>query len=614
MSTEPSGISRTSRTSRLPRAAVALRNAFAAGYRRSHLVADLLAGATVGIVALPLSMALAIATGVPPQHGLYTAIVAGTVIAVLGGSRVQVSGPTAAFIVVLAPIVSHYGLGGLMLATVMAGLLLSAMGLARFGALIQFIPHPVTTGFTAGIAVVIATLQVKDFFGLTVDRMPGEYVERVEALAGALPTFRWQELAIGLTTLTILLVWPRLPWPGLRRVPSPLVALGAAAVLAAVLTAFVPGFTVATIGSRFSYMVDGQLLPGIPRGLPELMLPWRLPGPDGQPLGLSFALIRELLPSAFAIAMLGAIESLLSAVVADAMTPAGASRAAGHSNHDPDAELLAQGAGNLIAPFFGGIAATGAIARTATNVRAGAHSPLAAVFHSGFVLLAMLVMAPALGHLPMAALAAQLLVVAWNMSERKHFAHIVRVAPKSDTVILLVCFLLTVLFDMVVAVGFGVVLAALLFMRRMAEVSGATLVVQEDHPGLDRPLPEGVLLYEVAGPLFFGAAEKAMSRFREVQTGVRVVVLDLTGVPAMDATGLVALESTLDRLAEMDIYVVLAGVRNQPHETLAKAGLRSRKGRLAICRTFARGIRLARLHVERDPTRTQSLRASAQPG
>jgi SulP family sulfate permease len=581
--------------SRFPTPATALREVLGAGYRRADLSADLLAGMTVGIVALPLSMALAIATGVAPQHGLYTAIVAGAVIALLGGSRVQVSGPTAAFVVVLAPIVARYGVGGLMLATVMAGAFLFLMGLARLGKLIQFIPHPVTTGFTAGIAVVIATLQIKDFLGLSVEGNPAEYLERVEALAHAMPTLRWEELTIGAVTLAILLVWPRIT----KVVPAPLVALAAGAGLAALLTATVEGFSVATIASRFSYSVAGETFPGIPQLPPLPVLPWRLPGADGQPLELSLGLLRELAPSAFAIAMLGAIESLLSAVVADAMT---------RGQHDPDAELLAQGTGNLIAPFFGGIAATGAIARTATNIRAGARSPLAAVFHALFVLAAMLLLAPILGYLPMAALAAQLLVVAWNMSERKHFAHILAIAPRSDVFVLLACFGLTIVFDMVVAVVAGILLAALLFMRRMAEVTGATLIAPE-HSRLAEPLPPGVLHYEVAGPLFFGAAEKAMGRFKEVEAGVEAVILDVSAVPAIDATGLVSLESTLERLAELDVYVVLAGLRPQPHGLLAKAGLRSRKGRLAISKSLDRGVRLARLHVERRGLRsTQAVR------
>src|SRR5215213_4290952 len=401
------------------RPATALRSALRHGYSRNDLRADLLAGIVVGVVALPLSMALAVASGVAPQYGLYTAIVAGMVIAALGGSMVQVSGPTAAFVVLLAPISAKFGLGGLVVASLMAGVILILMGIIRLGGLIQFVPYPVTTGFTTGIAVVIATLQLKDFLGLTVVRMPELYLERVAALARALPTVQWDDLAIGVFTLAILLLWPRIT----RKMPAPLIALSVAAGVAALLTWWMPGFEVATIRSRFHYEIGGQILSGIPQLPPLPVLPWNLPGPDGRPLGLSLELLRDLAPSAFAIAMLGAIESLLSAVVADGMTG---------GSHDPDAELMAQGTGNLIAPFFGGIAATGALARTATNIRSGARSPFAAIFHALFVLLAVLALAPVLGYLPMASLAALLLVVAWNMSEIKHFTHALRVAPKSD--------------------------------------------------------------------------------------------------------------------------------------------------------------------------------------
>jgi SulP family sulfate permease len=452
------------------------------------------------------------------------------------------------------------------------------MGVLRLGGLIQFVPYPVTTGFRAGIAVVIATLQLKDFLGLTVARMPEHYLDRVAALARALPTLRWQDLSIGLFTLALLLLWPRVT----RKIPAPLVALSLGGLAAALLAHVVPGFAVATIRSRFSYELGGHLLQGIPQLPPLPVLPWHLAGADGKPLGLSFDLLRELAPSAFAIAMLGAIESLLSAVVADGMTG---------GSHDPDAELMAQGTGNLIAPFFGGIAATGALARTATNVRSGARSPLAAIFHSLFVLLSVLALAPLLGFLPMAALAALLLIVAWNMSEVKHFAHALRVAPRSDVLVLLTCFLLTVVFDMVVSVTVGVMLAALLFMRRMAEVSGVRLVDQ--HPLLTG-LPKDVLVYEIAGPLFFGAAQKAMSALHRTPTGIRVVLLDLSAVPAMDATGLVSLEAAVERLQALGVFIVLSGVQRQPMRVLARSGIHRRREKIAVFRSLDRAVAAAR--------------------
>jgi SulP family sulfate permease len=563
------------------RPAAALRDAIRRGYGLPHLRHDVMAGLVVGIVALPLSMALAIASGVAPQHGLYTAIVAGAVTAVLGGSPTQVSGPTAAFVVVLLPISARFGVGGLLLATAMAGLILIGLGLARLGKLIQYIPYPVTAGFTAGIGTVIAVSQLESFFGLTLAHAPERFVERVAALIASAPTLRLPDLAVGAVTLGILLAWSRVT----RRIPSPLVALAAAALGAWIAGRVTDGaFTVETIGTRFTYLVDGEVHPGIPPLPPTPILPWHLPGPDGAPLGLSFALLQSLLPSAFAIAMLGAIESLLSAVVADGMT---------RGKHDPNTELVAQGVGNLVAPFFGGIAATGAIARTATNIRAGGRTPIAGVVHAAFVLLAVLVLAPLLGYLPMAALAALLLVVAWNMAEVRHVRRVLTVGPRSDGVVLLACFGLTVFFDMVVAVAAGVMLAALLFMRRMAELAGATLI-EGTHPDLTEPLPKGVVLYEIDGPLFFGAAEKAMSALHGIGGGARVAILDLESVPVMDATGLVNLESTLDRLWHDGVFVILAAVQHQPEEMIDRAGLWTATERLAFRDSVASAVRLAR--------------------
>jgi sulfate permease, SulP family len=570
----------------VPRAPVsrigaALREALRENYDVRTLRADLMAGIVVGVVALPLSMALAIASGVPPQHGLYTAIVAGFVIALLGGSPVQVSGPTAAFVVILAPIAVRFGLGGLLVATLAAGVILFAMGAAGMGQFIEYVPYPVTTGFTAGIAVVIGTLQLQDFLGLTVPRMPEHYLERLGALLRAVSTVRLADVSVGLITLAVLLLWPRVK----SKIPPPIVALTVAALTAVALARSVPGFSVATINTRFSYAAAGVRRPGIPREPPRPVLPWRLPGPDGAPLRVNLDLLRELMPAAFAIAILGAIESLLSATVADGMT---------RRRHDPDAELMAQGIGNVLAPFFGGIAATGAIARTATNIRSGARSPVAAVVHSFVVLAAVLLLAPWLGYLPMASLAALLLVVAWNMSDSKHFAHLLRVAPRSDVAVLLTCFTLTVVFDMVVSVTAGVLMAALLFMRRMAEVSGVELV-SEGHPQLEEPLPRGVVLYDIAGPLFFGAAQKAMRALQAMEgRHVRVVVLDVEHVPAIDATGIVALESLVADLNESGIKVILVAIQDQPLRALARAGWRNRKGRLRIFRSFEHGIALAR--------------------
>jgi SulP family sulfate permease len=531
------------------RFATAFRAVLARGYTTDDLRADAVAGVTLGLVALPLSMALAIAAGAPPEHGLFTAIVAGIVVAVTGGTMHSVSGPTAAFVVLLAPVTTRFGVQGLMVATGLAGLILAAMGLLRLGRLIQFVPHPVTTGFTAGIAVVIAVIQLGDFLG--VGRIEGDGIwEMLLGLGESIGQSRWSDMTIGVVTLAILVGLPRLT----HRIPAPLVALVVAIMTGLLLTQ--AGHEVATINSQFG---------GIPAAPPSPGLPW-----SGS--NLSWADVSQLLPTAFAIALLGAIESLLCAVVADGMAG---------GRHDPDAELIGLGLGNIVAPFFGGFAATGAIARTATGIRAGGRTPVAVVVHSVFLLAAILLLAPALGYVPMAGMAGLLLVVAWNMSDTRHFVRTMRIAPRSDVVVLLVCFALTVAYDMVVAVVVGVVLAALLFMRRMVEISGAELIGgAEGHTVAG--LPPGVVFYDVAGPLFFGAAQKALEALMVVGGGVHTVIMDLEDVPAIDATGLVALETTIAQLNSQGIKVVLSGVRPQPGRALAKAGFEDRPGALEI--------------------------------
>ncbi len=573
--------------------ATALRGAWRDGFSAHRLRTDIMAGLVVGIVALPLSMALAIASGVAPQHGLYTAIIAGAVAALAGGSRVSVTGPTAAFVVLLVPVSSQFGLGGLLLASLFAGLILVLMGVFRLGRFIQFVPHPVTTGFTAGIAVVIATLQIKDFLGLTIDGdMPEHYVERIQALARAMPTLNPLDAGFGIGTLALLITWGKL----IKKVPAPLMGLTLAGLAAWVAhTAF--GVDLDTIGSRFG---------GIPGAPPTLSLDRFLAGPDGERLVLSFDLVQQLLPAAFAIAMLGAIESLLCAVVADGMAG---------TKHDPDAELVGQGLGNLVAPFFGGFAATGALARTAASVRSGGRTPVASVTHAVFVLAAMVLLAPLLAWLPMASLAALLLVVAWNMSDARHFVRMLQIAPRSDILVLLACFGLTVIFDMVIAVGVGVVLAALLFMQRMADIT-QTRLLDGSHPHLIAELPPGTVLYEIAGPLFFGAAEKAAGTLHTVTGHVDTVILEMAGVPVMDATGLVALRSAIAKFHKAGTLVVLADVQPQPMTVLQKAGLRNEPGKLAICQTLAEAEMLVRLldHRAEPPDRSPSGSGGAEPG
>jgi SulP family sulfate permease len=561
------------RTRDLP--AAALRAVLREGYTGKDLRADALAGMVVGIVALPLAMALAIAVGVAPQHGLYTAIVGGLLVAALGGSRMQVTGPTAAFIVILAPIYTRFGMAGLLLSGIMGGLILVAMGLGRLGQLIEFIPHPVTTGFTAGIATVIATLQVKDVLGLHLARNPETYFDRISVMWQARGSASLTELMVAAVTLGLLIGVPRLT----RRIPAPLIAIPLAGVLAAVINHAFPDHAVATIASRFHATVGGHSVAGVPPLPPLPMLPWHQPGPHGAPLAITWGTLRELLSGAFAVAMLGGIESLLSAVIADGMAG---------TRHDPDAELLALGLGNIVAPFFGGIPATGAIARTATNIRSGARSPIASMVHALTVLAAVIVLAPLISYLPMSGLAALLLLVAWNMSELKHFAHVVRVAPKSDVLVLLTCFVLTVVFDMVVAVSVGVVLAALLFMRRMAEITHARLTsdATAEHgattPEIPADLQKKVAIYDIAGPLFFGAAQKAMGSLGTVSGRLKVLIIRLDHVPAMDATGLVALESAISALSHQGCLTLLIGLQPQPRALIERADLARRPWRLAI--------------------------------
>jgi len=577
--------------------AAALRAVLAEGYSGRQFKRDLTAGFLVGIVALPLAMALAIAVGVPPQQGLYTAIIAGFFTALLGGSRIQVAGPTAAFIVVLAPLYARFGMSGLLMSGLLAGLILIGLGLLRLGKLIEFIPFPVTTGFTSGIAVVIAVLQVKDLFGLRLDHTPDHFLERLGAMAKAAHTASPWELLIGLGTLAILLS-PRLPkrWlvrlpRPIRKVPAPLMALPLAAVAAWLLGHWLPGFSVDTIGSRFHTLVNGHMVNGIPQVPPSFVWPWGAPGVDGQSVGLSLGTVRMLLPSAFAVAMLGAIESLLSAVVADGMA---------RTRHDPDAELLALGVGNVLAPFFGGIPATGAIARTATNFRFGGRTPIAAMTHALTILLAILALAPLIRFLPMASLAALLLLVAWNMSEAEHFIHTVRVAPKSDVAVLLTCFFLTVVFDMVIAVTVGIMLASLLFMRRMATVSEGHLS-QPDHRALPGPLPDGVVIYDLSGPLFFGAAERALNAMRAIGADVRVIIFRMEQVPSADVTGLVAMEGVLREMARQRIKAIIVGLHGQAQSVFERGGLKDKAGQVAFCPTMVDAFRVmnAKLHTYR---------------
>ncbi|EOC1456484.1 C4-dicarboxylic acid transporter DauA [Cronobacter sakazakii] len=525
-------------------------------YTVSRLSRDLIAGITVGIIAIPLAMALAIGSGVPPQYGLYTSAIAGIVIALSGGSRYSVSGPTAAFVVILYPVAQQFGLSGLLVATLLSGIFLILFGLARFGRLIEYIPLPVTLGFTSGIGITIATMQIKDFFGLDIAHMPEHYLPKVAALAVALPGLNPGDAAIGIVTLGVLVFWPRF---GIR-LPGHLPALLAGCAVMGVVHLL--GGNVATIGSRFHYLLaDGTQGNGIPPLLPQLVLPWDLPGSS---FTLSLDSLRALLPAAFSMAVLGAIESLLCAVVLDGMTG---------TRHNANSELIGQGLGNLFAPFFGGITATAAIARSAANVRAGATSPVAAVFHALLVLLALLALAPLLSWLPLSAMAALLLMVAWNMNEAHKVIGLLRRAPKDDIVVMLICMSLTVLFDMVIAISVGVVLASLLFMRRVARMTRLA--------PLNVSVPEDVLAVRVTGPLFFAAAEGVFTPLLAQAAGKRVIVMQWDAVPVLDAGGLDALQRFIERLPD-GCELRICHLEFQPLRTLARAGVQPIPGRLAF--------------------------------
>jgi len=565
--------------------AYGLRQRLKAGYGTRDFRADLMAGLVVGVVALPLSMALAIASGVAPQHGLYTAIIGGILCALLGGTRVQVTGPTAAFVVILLPIVKTYGIAGLFVAGLMAGVILIGMGIARFGKLMQFIPHPVTTGFTAGIALVIALLQLKSVFGVNPPPSEG-VVQYLGTLWDVRADIHWPDVAIAMFTLGLLVGIPRV----VKRVPAPLLALVAAAVVAWILGHFIDGFEVATIRSKFQTIIGGETVRGIPPLPPLPVLPWNVTEGDSSAIPISFAMVKALLPSAFAIAMLGAIESLMSAVIADGMSG---------SKHDPNSELIALGVANIVCPFFGGIAATGALARTATNIRAGARSPFAAVVHSIFVLACTIALAPLVGYLPMAAMAALLIIVARNMSETRHFVRLVRAAPRSDVMVLLTCFTLTVVFDMVIAVSVGVVLAALLFMRRMAVLTRVSL---DTSVTTAYDVPPGVHVYEVAGPMFFGAAKTAMETLEVIHSDVHVVVIEMRHVPVVDATGLIAIETILDRLHRSHRKVILCGLQREVLRIFDRAGIKRIPGRLAFAPDIETALSMAIVHEARSPT------------
>lgn len=539
---------------------IAIRQAWRAGLLAPpHWLRNVLSGVIVGVVALPLAMAFAIASGARPEQGLYTAMVAGAAVSLFGGSRVQIAGPTGAFIVILSGITAKYGLDGLQTATLMAGVILVLFGVARLGAIIKYIPDPVILGFTAGIGVIIFVGQWGDFFGLP--KVPGTHFhEKLWHLLQALPHFHPATTVLGLLSLLIVVGTPMIPW--VKRIPGPLVAMLAATVLQAMFHSE----GVATLGSVFG---------GLPSGLPHFRIP---------ELGLSRIL--ELISPAFAIAMLGAIESLLSAVVADGMAG---------TKHDSNQELIGQGIANVLSPLFGGIAATGAIARTATNIRTGGNSPLSGLVHCLTLVMVLLFLAPLAMNVPVCSLAAILFVVAWNMSEAKHFVHMLRRAPRADVVILLVTFSLTVFVDLVAAVNIGVILATLQFIRRMASSVEVQKLESEDlaHELRDLglvALPKGVLVYAIDGPFFFGAVESLDQVLVETHLDPQLLIIRLKRVPFMDITGLQALEEAINNFRKRGVAVALCEANPRVRTKLERAGILQRLGMNHYFESFARAV------------------------
>ncbi len=512
---------------------------------------NIFSGLTVGIIALPLSMALAIATGVPPQLGLYTAIVAGVFAAIFGSSKVNISGPTAAFIVILIPIVQQFGITGLLLCGLMSGVILILVGLLRLGNLIELVPYPVTVGFTSGIAVVIATFQIKDFFGLSIEKFDGSYIDKIVLLFNSFNTFNLYEFLTASFTLAVLILWKKTK----SKVPAALVALGLVTLFVAYFNHKF-GLNISTINSTFTYNINGISGNGIPPIPLQFSLPWGfLPAEQ-----INIDLFLKLLPHSIAIAILGALESLLCAVISDAMTG---------NKTDPNKELIGQGITNLVVPFFGGIPATAAIARTVANINSGGTKKLSSIVHSLFILSSILFIAPYISYLPMAGLSALLIMVAWNMSEIKHFLNILKTAPKDDIYVLLTCFSLTVLIDMQVAVAVGIALASVLFIKRTIdlysiELSSSSL---EEH----RDLPKNILIYDINGPMFFGAAQKALKTLLNINDEKNIVILDMKNVSMIDMTAIVALKSIVESFEAKDKKLIFSGLNQRVLKKLERA-------------------------------------------
>ncbi|OGV10597.1 MAG: sodium-independent anion transporter [Stygiobacter sp. RIFOXYC2_FULL_38_25] len=512
-------------------------------YDRKQFFADATAGVIVGIVALPLAIAFGIASGVTPEKGIITAIIAGFIISAFGGSRVQIGGPTGAFIIIVYGIIQNYGTTGLAIATIMAGVILVIMGLVKFGSLIKFIPYPVVVGFTSGIALLIFSTQIKDFFGLQMEKVPSEFHEKWLAYFESFSTMNFNVVGIALLAMLIMIFWPKIT----HKIPGSLIA-----IIVTTLIVMIFKLPVDTIGSKF-----GEI-------------PSNLPAPSS--FEINIGIIKNLIGPATVIALLAAIESLLSAVVADGMIG---------GKHRSNMELIAQGMANIVVPIFGGIPATGAIARTATNIKNGGRTPVAGIIHAITLLLIMLFFGSYAKLIPMATLAAILVIVAYNMSEWHSFKSLLK-SPKSDVVVLLTTFILTVIFDLTIAIEIGMVLAVLLFMKRMAEVSNVSVITREledeeekpDSNAIDKKqIPEGVEVFEINGPFFFGAAKKFKDEMLQVEEPPKVRIIRMRNVPAVDATGLQTLRDFYHDAKKQKTHMILSGVHTQPLYAMTQAGL-----------------------------------------
>jgi SulP family sulfate permease len=542
------------------------------GYSKSQFLSDLTAGIIVGIVALPLAIAFAIASGVKPEQGLYTAVIAGFIVSVLGGSRVQIAGPTGAFIVIVYGIVQKYGYDGLVVATILAGIFLIIMGLARLGSLLKFIPYPLTVGFTSGIALIIFSSQIKDFMGLPIENLPADFAEKWIVYAGNLHAFDLNAMLVGLASIVIILLWPRVT----HRIPGSLVAI----ILVTVVVYFFK-IHVDTIGSRFGEVPNTFPAPRFPH--------------------VTWAIITKMVSPAITIALLGAIESLLSAVVADGMI---------RTRHRSNMELIAQGAANIVSPLFFGLPATGAIARTATNIKNGGRTPIAGIIHSVVLLLIILFFGRWATYIPMPTLAAILIVVAYNMSEWRSFIKILR-SPKSDVAVMLVTFLLTVVIDLTVAIEVGIILATLLFMKRMADVSNVNAITKdlkeeredEEEAVPKSKVPDGVEVFEVYGSLFFGAVEQFTESIRQIEKKPTVFILETHNLLAIDASGLHALEDLRSELAQQKTHFIISGIHKQPLFATQQSGLLGRLGEDNFCGNLDEALSRAHILLKQDETK-----------